>query len=328
MNTQFDQNESWEKREMQIRLERAEEFAKLNPEEQTKLLEQEKKVFQRDQEEARKKMGFQKYEPGKAEQLREVNSQEEKKDKESELSELEKDLGFSTDQKTESKKEKIDLAKFDQIYKAAIENIKTHKVFQFQSLAVDDHGRLSTHLAKMVSLSDHSQKGGVKPEEIAKRLLNKQANPSQIGLVVEIDMGEDKENHLGLTNISMEIPLASLLDGHFSEKIAKFTNTVLFAATLHQKTQSGLIKTTTSQPGKSQEKKSLGSVDVLKKKSAIRDLGTNKSINSNNYLENGDLSTVTFSCNHGAVWGSFDQHGLPVNQQELQESLDKISIEK
>ncbi|MCC7432395.1 hypothetical protein IT412_02605 [Candidatus Peregrinibacteria bacterium] len=328
MNTQLDTNESWEQRETQIKLERAEEFAKMSPADQVKVLEEEKVKFTKEKEEARKSLGFQKFDPKASAEAKKQTSKDEQTSKDSELAKFEQSLDKKSPQAQPEASEKdsqVDQKRFNELYQAAIRNIESQKPFEFQSMAADDHGRLANHFARMTRITDHSQKSDLSPAEVSDRLLKKQTKPEQIGLTIDIDMGEDQNNHLGLMNLRLELPLASLQEGHFSEKIAKFTNIVLFAATLHDKQQ----KVSNSKPAEIDQKKSFSQdLEKIKEKSGLKTLRSEGGLNNNPSLEQGDLSTVTFSCNNGAIWGTFDQHGISSNPKELQEALDKIIIEK
>lgn len=328
MNTQLDTNESWEQRETQIRLERAEEFAKMSPTDQIKVLEEEKVKFNKEKEEARKTLGFQKFDPKASAKAKQQTHYDEQSFKDRELAKFEQTLdkkNAKADTEAAERAPQVDQNRFNELYQAAIHNIESKKPFEFQSMAVDDHGRLASHFARMTKITDHSQKNDLSPAEVSDRLSKKQTKPEQIGLTIDIDMGEDQNNHLGLMNLRLELPLASLQEGHFSEKIAKFTNIVLFAATLHDKQQ----KVANSKPAEVDQKKSFSQdIEKIKEKSGLKTLRNEGGMNNNPSLEQGDLSTVTFSCNNGAIWGTFDQHGISADPKELQESLDKITIEK
>ncbi len=321
--------ESWEQKEVQIRLERAEEFAKLTPQEQQKTLDQEKIKFHQEQTKARENLGYKKFESTHPDLAR---TKEEARQKADELAKFEKNLDQKN--KKEGLKEKpedLDLKRFKEILTAAEENITKRKSFEFQSIDLDNKGQRVTHQAFMTKLLDHSQKNeDLTAGQIWQRIEQKAALPTQISLQIEVDMGEDKGNHLGLTNLRLEVSLASLLDGHFLEKLTNFTNMVFFAAELHHRQgQAEQKKPLPPEP----DKNAAAKVDQTTVQAAapfgLTSLVTNGSIlPSIGAFQAGQTTAAAFSFNQGAVWGTFDTQKVPANPRELQEAYDKLTADK
>ena len=311
---QSNQIESWEQREAQIRKEKADEFSKLTPDEQAKILAKEKAEFEADKAKLRNDLGYKPFDP-------------EKHKKSS--------TGYehSLDKKTD-KKDKLppeDTKRFYELFNAAAENIAGKKAFPFEAAAVDDLGKTPKFKAVMSKLTDHSEKAELNPEQILERLNQEKASPYQIGVTVVIDMGEQKDNHLGLTNLSMEIPLASLLSGHFTDRIAQFTNMVLFAAALHDRQQKELSKIAPafSKQDKKPESPTLEKISKTQNQYGLQVYDTSSQVTPTiGALEQGDTSAITFACNNGSVWGQVDLSHKIASGVELQEAVDKISKEK
>lgn len=325
-------HESWEQHETQIRLERADEFTKLSPAEQQKILAEEKTKFEKMQKEAKTEFGFKPFDPVKAKADRPTPEQE-AADRQQALAKFEQSLNSSPDSKPKKESPKGKEAPFDekrfyQLFEGAVDNIKGQKPFEFQSMSLNNLGSQSSHSAKMLKLTDNSQKKDLEPGEILSRLKEKQASPNQITVRVEVNMGEDQNNNLGLTDVSFEIPLASLMDGHFIQKLTKFTNLVFFAALLHDKQKKQGLKpgaeTPNSKPG---EAKKPTKEQPFNKFGLIK-LAENGGLQGGaGAFEQGDTSTVAFACNNGFVWGTFDQHRAPDDPKELREALDKSNTE-
>lgn len=306
--------ENWEQREAQIRKEKADEFSKLSPTEQAKILAKEKAEFEANKSKLREDLGYKPFDP-------------EKHKKPS--------TGFeqSLDKKTD-KKDKLppeDLKRFYELFDAAADNISGKKAFPFEAAAVDDLGKTAKFKAVMSKLTDHSEKSELNPQEILERLNQEKASPYQIGVTVMIDMGEQKGNHLGLTNLSMEIPLIALLSGHFTERVTQFTNMVLFAATLHDRQQKELSKIAPNAPksDKKPESPTLEKITKTEKQYGLNVYDASSQVTPTaGALEQGDTSAITFACNNGSVWGQVDLSHKMASGLELQESVDKISKEK
>lgn len=324
--------ESWEQHETQIRLERADEFAKLSPAEQQKILSEEKIKFEKMQKEAKTELGFKPFDPAKAKADRPTPEQE-AAERQKALAKFERSLNTPADAKSkkDGSKEKetpFDEKRFYELFEAAVDNIHGQKPFEFQSVALNDFGAKSSHLAKMTKLTDFSQKKDLPPAEILSRLKEKKASPNQITLRVEVDMGENQNNDLGLTNLSFEIPLVALIEGRFIQKLTKFTNLVFFAALLHDREAKKETKPAAEPP-----KPKSGELEKPIKEKPFNKFGLTK-VDENGSLrggsgafEQGDTSTVAFACNNGFIWGTFDQHRVPNDPKELQEALDKTSLE-
>lgn len=306
--------ESWEQREAQIRKEKADEFSKLTPAEQAKILAKEKAEFEDKKNKLREDLGYKPFDPDKHKKA---------------------STGFehSLDKKTD-KKDKLppeDLKRFYELFNAASENISGKKAFPFEAAAVDDLGKVAKFKAVMSKLTDHSEKTELNPEQILERLNQEKSSPYQIGVTVVIDMGEQKDNNLGLTNLSMEIPLVALLSGHFTERIAQFTNMVLFAATLHDRQQKEMNRLVPA--GTKVDKKpnspTLEKITKTESQYGLNVYDASSQINPTaGALEQGDTSAITFACNNGSVWGQVDLSHKMASGVELQESVDKISKEK
>ncbi len=234
--------------------------------------------------------------------------------------------------KSNEQKEKEDRENFKKLFDAAVENIKSKKAFRFEGIDADNLGRPASHLATMTALLDHSQKGEKKPEDIWKRVENKQAKLGQIGLQVEIDMGEQKNSNLGLTNLKMEISLESLMNGGFIEKMTRFTNLAFFAAHLHSRQQKEAPQAfEVPQPASSKKQKTPLEQDVEKnyKNYGITSVADKGGLeNTDALFEQGRTDTVAFSFKNGAVWGTLDTQGAPADPQKLQEAVDKLPKEK
>lgn len=323
--------ESWEQREAQIRAERAAEFSRLSPEEQQKLLAGEKKTFEESQQKLRQDLGYGQFKaersPGPSD--RTVEDQErEQAVAEMEGRLLERDSRAAPQEKNEQES-LLDLKNFLILFDAAVDNISGHKPFEFPSVALDDFGRPVTQKAFMRQIFDHSQSHKLRTDQIRERLLKKEARPEQISLDMEIDMGEDQNNSLGLTNLHLRLSLASLAEGHLTEKLARFTNLVYFAAFLHHRQQSQLPVTPAegNRPRPATEQDNLYSQQ--KRRFAIGELSANGGLQlGDGIFEQGQTGTVVFSFNNGAVWGTFDEQGAPASPHQLQEALDKINLEK
>lgn len=306
--------ESWEQRETQIRKEKADEFGKLTPAEQANILAKEKVDFDASKKKLREDLGYKPFDP-------------EKHKKSS--------TGFehSLDKKTD-KKDKLppeDLKRFYDLFNAATENISGKKEFPFEAAAVDDLGKTARFKAVMSKLTDHSEKTALNPEQILEHLNQEKSSPYQIGVTVMIDMGEQKDNHLGLTNLSMEIPLVALLSGHFTERVVHFTNMVLFAATIHNKEQKEISKIIPAGPktDKKPESPTLDRIHKTESQYGLQVYDTSSQVTPTvGALEHGDTSAITFACNNGSVWGQVDLSHKMTSGVELQESVDKISKEK
>jgi hypothetical protein len=331
----LNQNESWEQREVQIKLEQAEQMAKMSPEQQAKFLLEERARFQEEQVKLKKELGYgEHYDPAKA-KADPARQKEEQQQKEAELRFFEhREDPDRAKKMTPEQKESLQKQEFKKYFDAAAENIEQKKPFDFKSVALDNFGRQVIHQARMVKLTDHSQKNDLKPAEIWQRIEKKQAKRSQIGLKFDVDMGEDKKNSLGLTNVSMEISLESLMEGGLTEKLSRFTNMVYFAAQAHDRARqtelpaspaTGTDKPKTAKP----EKKTNPALEQNYKKYSINysDKGEGQ-VNSAGALEQEGGSPVVFSLNNGEVWGSFRPETVPNNPKELQEALDKIANEK
>ncbi|MCC6643462.1 hypothetical protein IT411_01825 [Candidatus Peregrinibacteria bacterium] len=307
--------ESWEQKQAELEKDNADMLAKMTPEQKADFLAKEKIEFQKNQDKLRADLGYKKFDP-----------EEHKKA----LAGQKESTGF--EQSLDKKKEKLppaDLKRFYELFTAATENIDGKKKFDFQSAAIDDLGKPVQHLARMSRLTDHSQKKVLQPAEILDRLQKEEASPFQIGLQIDIDMGEDKNNHLGLTNLSLEVPLVALLEGNFSERISHFTNLVLYAAVMHDKQQKEQAKAAPAVAGVPQQpSKTVEKFEQEEQKFGLSQVGSSGSIlPSHGGLEFGDTSTVTFNCNNGSVWGLLDLNAKPASGETLQESVDKISKE-
>ncbi len=306
--------ESWEQREAQIRKEKADEFSKLTPSEQANILAKEKADFSASKNKLREDLGYKPFDP-------------EKHKKSS--------TGFehSLDKKTD-KKDKLppeDIQRFYDLFNAATENITGKKAFPFEASAVDDLGKTARFKAVMSNLTDHSEKLELNPAQILERLNQGKSSPYQIGVTIVVDMGEQKDNNLGLTNLSMEIPLAALLSGHFTERISHFTNMVLFAATIHDKAQKESSKIASASPktDKKPESPILDRIHKTANRYGLQVYDTSSQVTPTaGALEQGDISAITFACNNGSVWGQVDLSHKMASGAELQESVDKISKEK
>jgi hypothetical protein len=330
----LNQNENWEQKEVQIKLERAEEFSKMTPEQQAKVLVEEKARFQEEQAKVKKDLGYgEHYDPSKAKaDPRQRDLEAKAKAEELAMFEHREDSGQSK-KMTPEQKEVLEKKQFKEYFNAAAENIEQKKPFEFHCVALDDFGRQVAHQARMIKLIDHSQRNDLKPAEIWERIEKKQAKRGQVGLKFEIDMGEDKRNSLGLTNISMEMSLQSLMEGGLAEKLSRFTNLVYFAAQAHDRAKpdtpppaaTGTERPKTAKP----EKKANPALEQNYKKYSINysDKGENQ-INSTGALEQGESAPVVFSLNNGEVWGNFNPNSVPNNPKELQDALDKIGNEK
>jgi hypothetical protein len=335
----LDQNESWEQRRVQLELERAEEFAKLSPEKKALVLQEEKLRFEQEQSRLKKELGYSDhYDPAKAKASPEQQKAEQRQ-KEQELRDFQKSL--SRDQKTDRssrESEIMHLEEFHRYFNAAQENIQLKKAFPFKSVSVDDFGRQVKFAGRMVKLVDHSpdlKEKDLKPGEIWQRVEQKKTKPSDIGLKIEINMGEDKNNHLGLTNIGFEMSLEYLMEGGLSEKLSRFTNLVFFAAMMHERQNKLALPVQpdvrSGAPAKKigEEQKKLTAINQALQKFSVMQNGTNERLSgSQGELNERKITTVAYSINNGQIWGTFDSHGAPVNPRELQEALDKINLEK
>lgn len=322
--------ESWEKKEAQIKLERAEEFSKLSPEEQEKILAEEQIKFQQAQKKLKQDLGYGDFDPDQVGASDKTGEEEEKKEKVAALENLEAEMDTKTEAPSGAEKvpETEAQKRFEALFQAAEENIEQQKDFRFTSAALDDFGRQIKQTAYMQRIVDHSQQKNLDSREIWKRLQKGESRPNQIGLVIEIDMGEDRNNSLGLTNLQLELSLASLLDGHISEKLSRFTNLVLYAAVMHDRQQKQLPV----QAAKDDRETSPAidnNIDKELSDKSISQVGDDGGLNmAHGIFEGGRTGTVAFSFNNGAVWGTFEEHGAPHNPKELQESLDKTKIDK
>ena len=306
--------ENWEQREAQIRREKADEFSKLSPAEQAKILAKEKAEFESNKSKLREDLGYKPFDPEKHKKT---------------STGFEHSLDKKTDKKVKLPPE--DLKRFYELFDAAADNISGKKAFPFEASAVDDLGKTARFKAVMSKLTDHSEKSQLSPQEILERLNQEKSSPYQIGITILIDMGEQKDNHLGLTNLSMEVPLVALLSGHFTEKVAQFTNLVLFAAALHDKQQKELSKIAPNIT-KTDKKPESPVLEKISKTESLYGLQVYDAASQINptagALEQGDTSALTFACNNGSVWGQLDLSGKMASGVELQESVDKISKEK
>jgi len=333
--------ERWEDKEAQIRLERAEEFSQLTPAEQAKILTGEHEKFLREREKTKQEMRYGEFNPAAKENAQEKAAREKREQEQTakELAALEgktkggkpapKEKGQSREQREKERAEK-----FKTYFNAAGENIEKKVDFQFKSAALNDFGKEVVHHARMIKITDHSQKADLKPEEIWKRYEKKEAKEGQIGLQIEINMGEEKNNNLGLTNLKMEIALSSLIDNTFSEQMKKFTNMVFFAAHMHDR-QVQLLPAT-PEAAREQKKKPDGKENKQQKAldQAYKQYSINQAADHGGleaaagYFEQERTGTVAFAFNNGDVWGTFDSASTPVSTKELQEALDKINQEK
>lgn len=323
--------ESWEQKEAQIRQERAEQFAKLPPEEQQKILEQEKIKFQQEQERLKKDLGYGDFDPESHQAKIKHGQEHEAAAKKTEIAEMEAKLRQpkpeTEHQEVKEKTPNIELAKFLTLFDAAVENIKQQKPFEFMSVALDNFAQPIKQKAYMKKLFDHAQKADLPPAKIRERLTKGQTKPEQISLELEIDMGEDKNNHLGLTNLQLKVSLASLIDGQLTDKLARFTNLVLYAAVMHDRQKKATTQEkTTQRPAPTDREKELTKETEKFAITQVKDQGG--LFGSDKDFEQGLSSPVAFSFNNGSVWGTFDSQGAPANLKELQESIDKTSKEK
>ena len=230
--------------------------------------------------------------------------------------------------RTNNERREINLERFLILFDAAVANIDGNKPFGFDSAALDDFGNMSTQNAYMRRLIDHSQMGGSDASGIRSRLENKKTRPEQISLDIEIDMGERKHNStLGLTNITLRLSLASLMEGGLSEKLTHYTNLVYYAVQLHTR-QKQLQTTKPDEVDTNRRQTQQTEIDEQKRRFALGELSENGSFQQiDGLFAQSTTNTVAFSCNNGSIWGTFDSHGAAVNRLELQEALDKISIE-
>lgn len=325
--------ESWEQKEAQIRQERADQFTKLSPEEQANVLAEEKVKFQETQAKLKEDLGYGDFDPKEHQAKLKSDRQKEAAAKQAEVNQMEENLRRPKEEAgpKESKEQKpeIDLAKFLSLFTAATENIKQKKPFEFESAALDDFARPVKQKAYMKELFDHSQKAVLREEQIRERLEKGQAAPEQISLTLEVDMGEDKNNHLGLTNLQLRLSLAALTDGHLTEKLARFTNLVLYAAVMHNRQKVAGVRQ--QRTGTQYENEADKTKEIKKEteKFAITQMGESGGLqNASRVFELGETGSVVFAVNNGAVWGTFESHGAPVNPKQLQESIDKTGKEQ
>lgn len=324
--------ESWEKKDAQIRLERAEEFSKLPPEEQEKILAEEKIKFHKAQQKLKQDLGYGDFDPGHQGSEDKKREDRERKEQADALEDLEDEMDTNIEAPSKAEKqtelETAEQKRFEALFQAAEENIEQQKDFQFTSAALDDFGRQIKQSAYMRKIVDHSQQKALNSREVWARLQKGESRPNQIGVVIEIDMGEDQNNSLGLTNLRLELSLASLLDGHFSEKLSRFTNLVLYAAVMHarQKQQSSVPVMQDDREGSPAGNER---INTELSERGVSQIGENGGLDmAKGIFESGRTGTVAFSFNNGAVWGTFEEHGAPNNPKELQESLDKTNIDK
>jgi hypothetical protein len=324
------QPESWEQKEIQIKLERAEEFAKLTPDQQNKILAEEKIKFEKTKAAAREDLGYKPFKPGqkKAETIRQEDEEKARELAKFEGGDKGKRAPGAPEQKDKPKEMTTpEMKRFMEIFNAAVENISGKKPFEFTSMSVDNLGQPAKHHAIMKKLVDHSQFNDLKPEEISRRLQHQETSPWQIGLQIEIDMGEDQKNHLGLTNLALELSVASLMDGHFSEKLVRFTNLAFFAAALHKKNKEKQMA-----PPKDVAKKNELKIDQTStnqaQKFGVSKIGEDAALAVvAPAIAIGPNAPAIFAFNQGSIWGTIDSQGTPANPKELQETLDKISKE-
>lgn len=321
--------DSWEEREKQIRLERLYEFAKLSPQEQQKILQEEKIKFQKYQEQARESLGYKKFNSENI-NLSEDQKKEEKL-QEAELLKINQELQQG-DQVQSEKSGENEIAddinedklfkRYKEMYFAAVENISKKISFEFSSISLNDKGRNSIHKAFMTDIIDNSE--GEKKEndysKIWQKIERKEISPNQITILFEIDMGEDKDNNLGLKNLSLEIPLGALLDGKLSEKLSRFTNIIFFAADQYKRRNNFNIQ------GRNQDNEQKP-VKILTNQE-LQKIGITR-INEGPVRPNigefakGNTNTIAFSFNNGFIWGTLDSFNLPQNPQQLSEAIDK-----
>ena len=319
--------ESWEQREAQIREERAAEFSKLTPEEQQKILTAEKTRFQEARSKLKTDLGYGGFDPAGQKKAEAANRKAEEEAHQREIENEEKKLRESQGAGEHREQQATpELTRFLVLFDAAVQNIEQKKPFEFESVALDDFARPVRQHALMRQMFDHSQKDSLSPADIRKRLEKGTAKPVQISVTVEIDMGESKNNSLGLTNLGLRLSLASLIDGHFSEKLSRFTNLALYASVLHDRQKNAEPpKATRDQAVPPREE---GRFQKEREKFAITQLAENGGLlGADKAFETGATNTVAFSFNNGSVWGTFDTHGAPVNPKELQESIDKTNKE-
>lgn len=282
---------------------------------------EEKQKFEQSQAKVREDLGYKPFKPGqKSPEVLKLEEEEKKR----ELASLE-----GKDQKKEQAKEfpSAEMKRFMEIFNAAEENIYWKKPFEFTSMSLDDFGRPSKHHAVMKKLVDHSQHEDLQSDKIRQRLEKKETKPWQIGLQIEIDMGEDKNNHLGLTNLELEVSVTSLLEGHFSEKLARFTNLAFFAASLHQKSKNSQMEKPKEKASKN-EPKINQSATTQGQKYGVSKIGEDAALAViAPAIAIGPNAPAAFAFNHGSVWGTIESQGNPANPKELQEALDKISKE-
>ncbi len=330
--SKLNQTESWEQKEVQIRLERAEEFAALSPEKQAEILVREKAKFQEEQARLKKELGYgEHYDPAKA-KVDPARQKQEQEQKEAELRVFEhREDSDQSKKMTAEQRESLKEQEFKRYFEAAVVNIEEKKPFDFRSVALDDFGKQVVHQARMVQLLDHSQKNDLKPAEIWQRIENKQAGRGQIGVKFEIDMGEDRKNNLGLTNVSLEISLESLMEGGLTEKLKRFTNLVFFAAQSHDRALKKQPAATPAGPSKTArpERKENDALERNYKKYSLNYSDKDSRLATpEGAVKQGGTTPVAFSFNNGEVWGSFNPDSAPVDPKELQEALDQIGNEK
>jgi hypothetical protein len=199
---------------------------------------------------------------------------------------------------------------------------------KFPTFSLDDFGNTMEQSAKLTKFVDHSQKADLKPDEIKNRIVEKKSSPLNIGLVVEI--GSITPNTLNLKNLSMEIPLASLMNSSLTEQIKAFTDTVLLAMVCYDRQKNNLPPVKQDKPGpeKKEEPRPVPVTPTAKKAGIGEIMQGGNVVNTNGGLEIGDTSTVTFRCNDGFIWGNFNVHRAAQNPKELPEILDRITKEK
>ncbi len=317
--------DSWEEREKQIRLERMDEFSKLNPQEQQKILQEEKLKFQKSQEQTRESLGYKKFNSENIDFSEE--KEEEEKLQEEELLKINQELqqGYQPSVKKEKQSNQNEeqlYQRYKEMYFAVVENISKKLSFEFRSISLNDKGRNSIHKAFMTDIIDNSE-GGKKESDYSKiwqKIEKKEMSPNQITILFEIDMGEDKDNNLGLKNLSLEIPLGALLDGKLSEKLSKFTNIVFFAADQYQRKNNFNIQER-SQNNQQKPVKILTDQE-LQKIGITRINGGSVRPNIGEFAK-GNINTIAFSFNNGFIWGTLDSFNLPQDPQQLSESIDK-----
>lgn len=323
--------ESWERKEAIIRAERAEEFARLSPEEQQKILAEEKKAFEQSRQKLRADLGYGSFDQDAAKKPA-LSPEAEEQEKALAAREMEQKLSNPEPPGRPAEKKEhhstVDLPKFLALFDAARENIARQKPFEYQSVALDDFGRPVSQRAYMRGLFDHSQQLALDPDKIRQNVLKGKTRPEQISLDIEVDMGEQGDNSLGLTNLRLRLSLASLAEGQLLEKLARFTNMVYFAAHLHDRQK--------KLPVSGKEKEETGPVspqhiEIEKQKRQFKfgQLAADGGLRqSDGLFTGGNTGTVAFAINNGAVWGTFETHGAPSSPLVLQEALDKINLEK